>query len=99
MLQNAAIAAVDTLAAAMTSEQIKRYFTYHPPKPNQVPRYEQIRNAGQAFAIIVNGLAPDSPELSVAIGKIREAVAWANAAIAVNEASAISNDGKKAEAK
>jgi hypothetical protein len=50
-----------------------------------VPRYEEIRTAAQAFAVIVNGLTPDCLEKATAIGKIQEAVMWANASIALEE--------------
>jgi hypothetical protein len=69
----------------MTAEEIKNLFTYHPPRPDQVPRYEEIRTAAQAFAVIVNGLTPDSLEKATAIGKIQEAVMWANASIALEQ--------------
>lgn len=67
------------------SIDIENLFTYHPPKPDQIPRFEQIREAGKDFATLLNDCAPGSPERSTALAKIREAVMWANAAIACNE--------------
>jgi hypothetical protein len=67
------------------SIDIENLFTYHPPKPDQIERYEKIREAGKAFAELLDEAVPGSPERSTALAKIREAVMWANAAIACNE--------------
>jgi hypothetical protein len=67
----------------MNAEEIKNLFTYHPPKPDQVPKYEEIRKAAHAFAVVVNGLTPAGQEQQAALVRIREAVMWANAAIAL----------------
>jgi hypothetical protein len=60
-------------------------FTYHPPRDNQVGSYVQVRNAGKVLAELINQLAPDSREKSLAITRVEEAVMWANAAIARND--------------
>ena len=60
-------------------------FTYHPPQEGQPQRYEEIRAAGRDFAEIIVGEVSDSRERTLAIGKIEEAVFWANAGIARNE--------------
>lgn len=62
-------------------------FTYHPPHGDQVERYGTIRAAGLTFAEEIAESCPPSPERSTALTKIREAVMWANAAIACNETS------------
>ena len=58
-------------------------FTYHPPRPDQIPRYQTIRDAARVFAKIVLENTPTSADQSAAIRKIREAVMTANAAIAL----------------
>ena len=65
--------------------EIENRFTYHAPRGNQVDRYHEIRKAGLDFANLINCKCLDSPEKSLAIRKIEEAVFWANAAIARNE--------------
>lgn len=65
--------------------EIEKLFTYHPPKDDQPQRYEQIRDGAKAFAHTIMELTPASREQSVAIRKLREAVMYANAAIAINE--------------
>lgn len=67
-----------------TADLVNR-FTYHAPRPDQVPRYEQIRDAGREFAILIGDLCPSSRERSSALTKIDEAVMHANASIARNE--------------
>ena len=59
-------------------------FTYHPPSPEQIPVYQEIRNTGHEFARLISVYATDSRELSLALTAIEEAVMWANAAIARN---------------
>jgi len=60
-------------------------FVYHPPKDDQAERYTRIRAAGANLADMVTDLCPNSHERDLAFDKIREAVMWANAAIACNE--------------
>ena len=60
-------------------------FTYHAPKGDQAERYQMIRNMGKAFATLISEKTPFSREQTLAIGKIEEAVMWANAAIARRE--------------
>lgn len=67
-------------------EQIERIFTYQPPKnDSQIERYKEIRNAGRLMAEIIVDACPVSEEYKIALQKIREAIMWANAAIACNE--------------
>lgn len=61
---------------------LENRFTYHAPKPGQADSYQTIRLKALQFALLVDQLAPESRELSLAITKIEEAVFWANAAIA-----------------
>jgi hypothetical protein len=63
-------------------ERIERAFTYHAPKGDQAQRYEKLRFKAKELALLMTELCPDSRERSFAIGKIEEAVFWANAAIA-----------------
>jgi hypothetical protein len=66
-------------------EQINRSFTYHPPKPDQQPRYAMIRDEAKALATIIAAHTPPSREQSLALTSLEQAVMWANAAIARNE--------------
>ena len=57
-------------------------FDYHPPKPDQLPRYEKIRAAAKQFAQVIVENTPQSADQTAAIRKVSEAAMTANAAIA-----------------
>jgi hypothetical protein len=61
---------------------LENRFTYHPPQPDQVAKYTNIRKTAYTFANLLNELVPDSREKSLAITHLEETVMWANAAIA-----------------
>jgi len=69
----------------MTKKELENAFTYHAPTEDQVKDYNKIRSEGKRLATVINKLCPDSRERSLALTKIREAVMWANAAIACNQ--------------
>lgn len=58
-------------------------FMYHPPKPEQLVKYEAIRNAAKNFAEIILDNTPACADQTAAIRKIREATMTANAAVAL----------------
>lgn len=66
--------------------ELEKMFCYHPPKGDQVGRYVTVRSAGRDLAEYIMKQCPDSPEKTLAIRKVQEAVMWANASIAINEA-------------
>ena len=66
--------------------QVNRSFTYHPPEPDQVPRYNELRSEAKRLAEKIITLTPESREQSLALTNLEQAVMWANAAIARNEA-------------
>ena len=69
----------------MKFEDIKKRFTYHPPKENQPEKYQKIRKGAKELATLINDLCPESGEKLIAITKLEETVMWANAAIARHE--------------
>lgn len=72
----------------MNPAELKRLFTYHPPRPGQAERYSKVREAALAFAEVVVDNTPKCPDRSAAVRKIREAVMTANAAIALEDPDA-----------
>ena len=67
----------------VTLEDIENWFSYHPPRnDSELYAYQQIRAAAIDFAKVVLDLTPPSPDQTVAVRKIREAVMTANASIA-----------------
>ncbi len=69
----------------MTLMDLDNFFTYHPPKKDQIPRYEQLRTTAKDFAKLIIMNCPDSRERSLAITNLQQSVMWANASIAINE--------------
>lgn len=55
---------------------------YHPPTPDQIPKYEAVREAGKHLADVILESTPASADQSDAIRIVRNAVMVANAAIA-----------------
>lgn len=78
----AAVAAPE--APRRPARDLKRRFTYHPPKPGQPEMYKCLRGAALEFARLIDSSCPDSREKSLAITHLEEAVMWANASIARN---------------
>lgn len=70
---------------AFTDDDLARMFTYHAPRPDQVPRYEALRAAGLEMALSVRRHTPPSAEQTLAVRAIQQAVMLANAAIAIHE--------------
>lgn len=74
--------------APFTEQQeamLKKNFTYHPPKGDQVGRYNVIRSTAKVLAEIILASTPASREQSLALTNLEQSVMWANAAIARNE--------------
>lgn len=69
-----------------STPEIDSWFTHHPPEGDQADRYGAIRAAGRQLALHVVALAPAGPDRDRALAASREAVMWANVAIACGEA-------------
>ena len=57
-------------------------FNHHPPKPEQIPKYQKLRLTARDFALLIEASCPNSRERSLAIKRLEEALMWANAAVA-----------------
>ena len=66
-------------------KDLKKRFTYHPPKGDQRVRYENLRRRVELLARRIMEETPACREQSLALTKLEEAVFWANAAIARTE--------------
>lgn len=64
--------------------QIENNFSYHAPKPGQTEIYQEIREKAKELAYLIEKLAPNSREKSLAMTNLEQSVFWANAAIARN---------------
>lgn len=66
----------------ITKDQLQNWFTYHSPTPEQLPKYQAIREAGLNLAAVIVQNSPASADQTAAVRKVREAVMTANASIA-----------------
>lgn len=66
----------------ITQDDLDNWFTYHSPSPEQIPRYQAIRDAGRNLATVILNNTNGSPDQSDAIRSVRNACMTANAAIA-----------------
>lgn len=66
-------------------QRLENDFTYHPPKDDQIARYQAIRDKALKFAYFLVASTPQSREQSLALTHLEEVVSFANAAIARNE--------------
>lgn len=68
-----------------TDTQLENKFAHHAPKGDQAERYAENRKKFLVLAKHVRDVTPCSPEQTLAIGRLYEAMMLANAAIAINE--------------
>lgn len=68
--------------ATPAQSDIDNWFVYHSPTPDQIPKYQEIRDHGKLLAECVMRNCPPGADRTAAIRKIREACMTANAAIA-----------------
>ena len=68
--------------AVIDDATLNNWFTYHSPGPEELPKYQAIREAGLNLAKVIVDNSPASADQSAAVRKVREAVMTANASIA-----------------
>lgn len=61
---------------------IEHVFSYHAPRPEQIPQFNAIRSAAKDFAKVIIDNTPVGADQAAAIRRLREAVMTANASIA-----------------
>ena len=70
---------------ALSKEDIRNRFTYHPPSPAGVTRHGALTAAFVEIGLLIESTCPDGREKSLAFTKLEEAKMWASAAVARNE--------------
>lgn len=70
---------------ANAKQQIENDFTYHTPKPDMTPRFQEIREQAKKLAEIIAKSCPNSRNKSSALTQLQLAVMLANASIACEE--------------
>lgn len=66
----------------ISKEQLKNWFTYHPPTEGQNEAYRELREKGLELADTILRVVPEGADQSDAIRSVRNAVMTANAGIA-----------------
>jgi hypothetical protein len=66
----------------ITKENLDNWFSYHAPTPEQLPKYQAIREAALNLATVIVENSPSSADQTAAIRMVGEAMMTANAAIA-----------------
>lgn len=64
---------------------LENKFKYHAPKEGQLEKYKRLRSAGKDLALLIQKECPECADAYIAIQRVREAVMYANAAIAINQ--------------
>jgi hypothetical protein len=71
----------------MNQAEIVKRFSYHPPRePGVANLIGSVRLSVRSLAEFLNDALPESREKSLAFTALEEALMWANAAIARNQA-------------
>jgi len=65
---------------------VEKIFTYHKPHGDQQFRYESLRAKAKELAKRIEENCPESREKALALTNLQQAIMWANASIAINEA-------------
>lgn len=81
------------------NQVIENNFSYHSPKNGQPEKYTALREKAKELAYLIDEMAPDSREKSLAMTKLEECVMWANASIArdIIVEDSVEEDIKKSE--
>lgn len=70
-------------ANGLILDQVEGWSVYHPPRPDQIPRYEALREAFGLFCLAIVENCPGSADRTAALRLAREAVMTGNASIAL----------------
>ena len=71
-------------------------FTYHAPRPDQLPRYNVLRQKAKEFVQLMLQITPMCLDQQEAIKHVRSAVMFANAAIALESVPALTDSERAA---
>ena len=72
--------------AQNTVPEIEEIFTYHAPGPDDVKKYEAIRNKAKELAYVIHNNCEPGADRTAAIRHLGEAVMTANRSIATKNA-------------
>lgn len=61
---------------------IENVFRHHPPQPEQIEKYQALREKAKELAVLIEEACPNSREKSLAFTNLEQSVMWANTSIA-----------------
>lgn len=67
-----------------SQEAIETMFTYHSPTPDQLPKYQALRDKAKELALLIAEVCPPSADRTDAIRSLSNCIMTANASIARN---------------
>jgi len=67
----------------ITDTDLKEYFSYHPPTPDQIDHYAKIREAALQFAHVIRNNTPAGADQTYTIRLLRQVVMNANQSVAL----------------
>jgi hypothetical protein len=69
----------------MTDDHLhKSFIQSHTPSLTQLNQMSTLRDETYALALVIQNICPESPEKTIAIRRLQEALMFANASIAIN---------------
>lgn len=71
-------------APYISTADLDNWFAFHPARPGSLAgeKHQAVRDAAREFAGTIMDITPPGPDQTTAIRTVREAMMWANAAIA-----------------
>ncbi len=63
-------------------KRISNDFTHHRPRPEDIPKFGELREMAYDLAIAIAELCPPGRECALALTSLEQAIMWANAGIA-----------------
>lgn len=75
----------ETRRKHMKEKEIRRNYATHEPDEEQRANIGGIRHQARGLALVINDVAPEGREKSLALTKLEEAAMWAEAAITRNQ--------------
>lgn len=67
----------------LTHEAIDDIFTYHAPTPEQLPKYQALRDKAKELGHLILDTVPPGPDQTASVRLLRESIMTANACIAL----------------
>jgi hypothetical protein len=81
--EKSALNAQGPVGDSIARDPFDELFRYHPPTPQDLPKFQAVNQAAKNFAEVLRANCPRCEDFINAMERIREARMWANSAIAL----------------